>query len=126
MIKEIIKDIKQPMSLIVDYTEWSDPVLSFGGNNWSFYSVSSWRVIVNNKLDFACYDSVAEEKLKNFLNNNIISLEIQSDHLPSDPIFVFSNGCKLEIFSVTYLEPWVFGFHPHIVYVGSPSDSRYL
>ena len=126
MISKIIKDVINFTPLIVDYIEWNDPILSFGGNNWSFYSVSSWRAILNNKLDFACYDDVTEEKLKRLQNNHIISIEIQSNHLPSDPVFVFSNGYKLEIFSVTYLEPWVFGSPTTIVHIGSPSDSRYM
>ena len=126
MIKKIISDISKFLPLVVDYIEWDDPTLSFGGNRWGLSTISCWRVIKSNKLDFGCDDDIANEEVKKFLSDSVVSIEIQSEYLPSDPVFIFSKGHRLEIFSVMYLEPWVFGSPTGVVHVGSPSDDRYM
>lgn len=126
MIKEVINDNLQFLPLVINYIEWNDPILSFGGGNWSFSTFTGWRVVNNNKLDFTCRDENTDKRLNEFLNNHIIAIDIQSNHLLSDPVFVFSSGHKLEVFSEMYLEPWVFRSPNTIVYVGAPADNRYL
>lgn len=123
MITKIINDLSNFLPLSMDSIEWSDPTLILIGKNWSFSTVSSWRIIKNNKLIAGCYDEDALKIIKELSKSKVVSVEIQSNHISIDPVFIFSNGYKLEIFSTTFLEPWTFDFSSGTVYVASPSST---
>ena len=124
MIKKIIKEFTQLLPLSVEKIEWNDPSLILIGNNWNFATITSWRIINANELICGCYDKNAGDEIQKLKQFKIISIDIQSNHLSIDPIFEFSdeykNRCKLEIFSTTFLEPWIFDFSSDVVYVSSP------
>lgn len=122
MMTEIIRNIAVFLPLSIDLIEWNDPCLTLVGKNWNFFTTSSWRIIESNKLICGCYDNDAFKTLNEIKNLDIISIDIQSNHLLADPIFLISNGYKLEIFSTIFFEPWTFNFSSGIVYVSSPSD----
>ena len=52
----------------------------------------------------------------------IIGVEVQSTVLSVDPVLVFSNGQKLEVFSTDTFEPWVMHLPSGEVFVASPAD----
>src|SRR5258708_4085039 len=122
MIKSIIRDVEKFLPLNVEAVDWSDPVLTLTGPRWSFSTMSSWRLVENRVQICGCDDEFAQEMISDLEGVNIIAIEIQSMILLVDPVFVFSNSKKLEIFSSSYLEPWIFNFSSGITYVASPSD----
>jgi len=122
MIKKVIKDISVFLPLFLEAVEWNDPNLILIGKTWSFSTISCWRIINGNKLICGCYDKEVIEVLDQIKNTSIVSIEIQSNHLFADPVFIFSNGYKLEVFSTTYYEPWIFGSPSGIDYDASPSE----
>ncbi len=122
MMTDIIRNIAAFLPLSIDLIEWNDPCLTLVGKNWNFFTTSSWRIIDSNKLICGCYDNDGFKTLNEIKKLDIISIDIQSNHLPAYRIFLISNGYKLEIFSTTFFEPWTFNFSSGIVYVSSPSD----
>ena len=126
MMTNMINSVSSFLPLPVETVEWNDPNLILAGMTWSFSSVSSWRIIKDNKLVSGCYDKDSASISSILKNSEIILVEIQSSQLYIDPVFTFSNGYKLEIFSTTFLEPWIFDFSSGIVYVASPSTANTL
>lgn len=121
--KELIDDVSPFLPLQVDFITWNDPALILAGKGWELSTVSSWRIVNNkNVLELGCYDKGALEALEELQKNPIVSIELQSSHLLSDPFLIFGNGYKLEVFSTTFLEPWVFNSPSGIAYVASPSN----
>lgn len=121
MRKLITEDVKEFLPLYLESIEWNDPYLNLKGRGWNFSSVCSWRVVYKDKLMSGCYDDDAQETIRKLENSTIEKVLIQSNELSVDPVFIFSNEFKLEFFSTTYYEPWVFGLPPGMVFVGSPS-----
>ncbi|KGQ19958.1 hypothetical protein LF41_2465 [Lysobacter dokdonensis DS-58] len=52
----------------------------------------------------------------------IVGCEAQSTRSTIDPALLFDGGITLEIFSVTYLEPWIVVTAGRGHFVASPSD----
>jgi hypothetical protein len=117
MIKELIKNTSTYFPLMVNSLAWDHTTLRLMGEGWDFSTTCSWRIVVDSTLNYACYDSEVLEALKKLENNPIIAIEIQSKHLPVDPVFVFPNGYKLEVFTTARAEPWTFR---------SPSGTLYI
>ncbi len=122
MMRRIIKDVANFLPLHVDSVEWNDPNLILAGKGWSFSTIGSWRLIKNSKLECGCYDEKSGLIIQKMQGASIVSIDVQSIHIAADPVFIFSNGYKMEIFSTTFLEPWIFNFSSNVVYVASPSD----
>ncbi|MBN9378013.1 MAG: hypothetical protein BGO14_00830 [Chlamydiales bacterium 38-26] len=120
MIK-ITEYVNKSLPLYLETIEWDDPSLTIIGKEWSFYSLSSWRIVYENKLICGCYDKEATDKLKLLESSYIENIWIQSNFLTVDPVFIFANEYILELFSTTYLEPWIFRLSSKDVYVASPS-----
>lgn len=124
MMSKILKNISSFLPLSVNTITWDDPTLMLRGSDWNFSTIGSWRIVTSHCVVCGCYDQDTSQVLLELQSTKIISLEIQSTQLPIDPVFTFSNGSKLEIFSTTYLEPWVLDFSSGTVYVASPSDPK--
>ncbi|WP_068468687.1 hypothetical protein [Candidatus Protochlamydia phocaeensis] len=124
MMKKIIKNVARFLPLHIDSVEWNDPNLILIGKDWSFSTIGCWRLIDHNKLECGCYDEESIISIQKIKNLSIVAIDIQSTQLSVDPVFTFSNGYKLEVFSTTFLEPWIFDFSSDVVYVASPSDDK--
>ena len=122
MIEPMLHCLRLLLPLQITTVQWHDPTLSIRGLNWDFHTTSAWRVINNHVILYACWDDVAHQKISELIKREIISVEIQSTMLSVDPVFVFSNGQKLEIFSTDTFEPWVMHLSSGEVFVASPSD----
>ena len=123
MIDDLIKIISRHLPLRIERSEWNDPVLSIGGENWSFNTTSSWRVVNNSRLIAGAEDNLASEVITTLIGTDIEFCEPMSKNPNIDPRFVLSNGTKLEIFSASGFEPWVLslpGNEPTIV--ANPSE----
>lgn len=121
-MKKLIENISDFLPLSIHSIEWNDPNLIIIGENWKFSTVSSWRLIKKNKLICGCYDVEAIEVIKEIKDLSINSIDVQSIQLLVDPVFIFSNEYKLEIFATTFFEPWIFEIPSGLVYVASPSE----
>ncbi len=123
-MKTLFKTINSYVPLSIISVEWSYPALNISGPNWIFNINCAWRITDNQKLVCGCEDPDASEVLKNLIDQEIIEILSQSTSLSIDPILVLSNNYKLEVFSTTYLEPWIFELPNKSVFVSSPSDPK--
>ena len=126
MMNELCYEIEQFLPLNLESSEWNDPVLHFYGKNWGFSTMSPWRIVQNNRLLFGWSDETVENVINKIKNYTIVSIQIQSNDFPVDPVFIFSNGYRLEVFSTFYLDPWVFQLPSGAFYNGNPSDPKWV
>ncbi len=123
-MKNLFKNISDSLPLEITTALWEYPNLNLSGENWSLNINCSWRIIDNDKLLCGCEDTDAEEVLTKLKSLSIIEIKPQSAFLPIDPTLILSNSYKLEIFSTTYFEPWIFELPNKPVFVASPSDPK--
>lgn len=124
MIKPLLHCLRQLLPLKVTLVTWDDPVLLLQGPDWDFHTTSAWRVINDKIVVYACWDNNVTQKLQGLVNQEIISVEIQSSMIEVDPVFLLSHGQKLEIFSTDTFEPWVMHLPSGEVFIASPSDQE--
>lgn len=70
-------------------------------------------------------DATAGDHINELVGSDIIAIVAQSLTLKADPVFILSDGRKLEVFSDQYLDPWVMRL-PGMTFVASPTDPRYV
>ena len=121
-MKNFFNSIDSFLPLVPSTILWDSPNLNISGANWSFYTSCAWRIIDKEKMICGCEDLDTAEILNLLVDIEIVKIFPQSKNLSIDPVFVFSNGYKLELFSTTYFEPWTFALPQDPVYVASPSD----
>jgi hypothetical protein len=122
MIDERRASVSVILPLRVDELEFSDPVVVLAGPNWSLSIVCPWRLTRKSVLVTSIDDPGAEARLRELVGASIIDVVSQSSGGASaDPVLVFADGARLEIFSDTDLDPWVMRL-PDKTFVGSASD----
>ena len=122
MINWIKQSVNPCLPLLVENANWDGTTLHFHGKEWRFSSMAAWRIIYNNKFisgSGMTHDFKIIARIKNLY---IVAIEIQSPDFPIDPVLIFSNGYRLELFSTFYLEPWIFSLPGPIVYAADPTS----
>lgn len=71
-----------------------------------------------------CYDENSVDFVKKLVGETITQIDIQDSVLKIDPVFVFSNGLRLEIFSTDTFEPWTFNVEKLGLFVPTPSEPQ--
>jgi len=120
MIDYIIRLIRQCFPLPVKGVSWDGNILTLSGPNWSFSTISAWRVLDNgSSIEYACWDCEVENRIKEFEGENIIEVYKQGAIVTVDPVFKLSTGKQLEIFSSDTFEPWVLKLPNGQVFAGA-------
>ena len=125
MFEEFLNELRQALPLKVTMVEWNDPLLTILGKDWNFNAMTEWRCCDNFKLIKACYDNNSSEFISKFVGLDIIGVDCQSGLPVIDPVFIFSNGLKLQFFSTTALEPWKFRLPNDKLFIASPTDENW-
>ncbi|HEX7661178.1 MAG TPA: hypothetical protein VF444_17035 [Pseudonocardiaceae bacterium] len=114
------------LPLVIKEAHWIEPslTLSLVGNGWAFGSISAWRVLKGDVLEFSYSTVEASDLILNLCGLSIVSVTSQSPRMAGDPAFELSDGRWLEIFSDIAVDPWVMSL-PDFGFVGAPGDSRY-
>lgn len=126
MMQQLCLEAASELPLKIESLEWDDPVLNFYGHNWGFSTMSAWRIVQDGVIVCSSQEQNKASYLQKMKGEWIKSIEIQSEELPVDPVFILSNGYRLEIFSTFYLEPWVFRLPTGGFYNGSPADAKWI
>lgn len=122
MIEELRASVSALLPLRVAELEFNDPVVVLTGPNWSLSIVCPWRLTRGGALVTSIEDPSAEARLRELVGGSIVDVVAQSSGEASgDPVFVFADGARLELFSDTDLDPWVIRL-PDKTFVGSASD----
>ncbi len=123
-VRSIIDDLQLHMlpllPLVIQEAEWNDPVLTLIGPGWSLASLSPWRVVANSRLVYGWSHADAGDLVWDLCGQSIISLGVQSQLTPVDPVLHLSDGRAIEIFSENAVDPWSIQMSG-ATFVGSPS-----
>lgn len=112
----------EKLPLRVLRAEWRDPVLLLHGAGWRMTVTTTWRLLFQGRFVFGS-DNIEPEMVDCLLTNNLITdCRWQSSLAHLDPLFVFSCGHVLEVFSVSAIEPWLLSFGDENLFVASPSE----
>jgi hypothetical protein len=125
MFEKFIYEIREFLPLKITLAEWNDPLLTILGYNWNFNTMTEWRVCDNSKVIKACYDDESSNFIRNLNGLNIIKVNCQSGPPVIDPVFEFSNGLFLQIFSTSAIEPWKFQLPNNKMFIASPTDEKW-
>jgi hypothetical protein len=121
MINDLRTSLSALLPLRIDGLEFNDPVVVLIGANWSLSIVCPWRLTRGGALVASIEDPSAEAHLRDVVGGAITDVIPQSAGGASpDPVFVFADGARLELFSDTDLDPWVMRL-PDKTFVGAAS-----
>ncbi|MBA3238007.1 MAG: hypothetical protein H0T62_06605 [Parachlamydiaceae bacterium] len=121
MIEKMIVQAKQYLPLQILEVVWDGTVFQMYGSTWNFNTLSARRLSSKNKMIISCFDKDSERVINCLKNVEIIDVDLQTNFLKIDPVFILSNGQRLEIFSTDTYEPWIFKFS-EIVYAPTPGE----
>ncbi len=122
MIELMVQEAKKYFPLAITSITWDETVLNMYGPNWSFTTLSAWRVSMEDRIIFGCFDRDSIELTKELTGREITDIYIQADKLKVDPVFLLSNGQMLEIFSTDTYEPWTFKINKLGLFVATPGE----
>ena len=122
MIEKMITQIKKHLPLKITHAKWNGTIFQIFGSTWNFATLSAWRISNENKVIVGCFDDDSIESIGMLNDLEICDICFQTAFLKIDPLFHFSNGNKLEIFSTDTYEPWTFQINEIGIYIATPSD----
>lgn len=103
-----ISELSDLLPILIDDITYKNDVLTISGSNMKFICKCPGRFIIDDSLIYPLSESRAIKLQEKIKNCHINSIQAQSPHLKIDPVFSFSNGIKLELFSTSKSEPWIF------------------
>lgn len=116
MISEIQTIIQKILPIKIDEASWNAPTLHFHGIDWSFWTLSAWRISLKNRFVCGSDDENNPDIERILTGSSIESISAQSANFPVDPVFYFSDGHVLEIFSDASYDTWTFHLPGDVVY----------
>lgn len=122
MIERMIIKAKQLLPLMISEILWDGTMFHMYGSNWSFFTLSAWRISTINRVIFGCYDNDSMTLINSLKNVEILDIDIQTSPLTIDPVFILSNGQKIEIFSTDTYEAWTFQVGELGLFIGTPNE----
>ena len=118
----MITQTKKYLPLKIKEASWNKAAFHMGSDDWGFYTLGGWRIVTDKKVVFGCFDDIADEISKYLIDIEIVRIDIQESILKIDPVFVLSNGEKIEIFSTDTYEAWSFRLDEKTLYDATPHD----
>jgi hypothetical protein len=108
MMEHFFKTVPTYLPLNIQAATWENPQFNIHGKGWYFNLVGEWRIIDSEKILVACDDKDAYSYIAKLIGLQIIGVQPLSGKPYLDPVFLLSDGTKLEVFSNQPLEPWRF------------------
>ncbi len=113
-----MRQARKKAKLIMEI-EWNEPLLYIMTEIFIFNARTEWRLFDKRSEYIGCYDDEINSELSKLIGEQIVSIRTQNDTL-IDPLFQFSNGCEIEIFSSSNtLETWTMKFLDDNVFIVS-------
>jgi hypothetical protein len=126
MLKLFIEDLKKQLPLKIEVANWDETLLHIRGENWSFNGLTEWRIVDSKRMIIGCYDGGSEDMISRIIGKEIVDVDTcGSAFIKIDPVFVFSDGSALELFSTGALEPWKMTLPNGRIYIASPTDKNW-
>ncbi|MBI5491084.1 MAG: hypothetical protein HY905_27380 [Deltaproteobacteria bacterium] len=100
---------------------WDGTTLVVTGDGWRVRALCSWRLMRRGTLTVGSDDKESGRGIEALRGTELV--DVRTAEIPVDPVLIFSEGVRLEIFSSSSFEPWVIHVDGHpVVFVASPSD----
>lgn len=122
MIEKMIFDANKSMPLQIDEAIWDGTSFHIYGESWSFATLSAWRLSSFDKIVCGCYDENSYQIVSSLKGQFIQKIEFQETILKIDPVFILSNGLRLEIFSCDTYESWTFNINQLGIFIATPQS----
>jgi len=103
----------------IEQVSWDGDTLMLSSAAWSFRTASAWRVSKDYELQFACWDDDARILVSQFLGTSVVEFNWIINRQPIDPSIKLSDGCVLDVFCSTSIEPWVMELSDEAIYIGN-------
>lgn len=107
------------LPLCIKNVEWGGDSLVTSGDNWRFVTSSAWRVSQGKELLFACWDDQINTRTEDLVGLSVVDMSWIASGQPIDPLFIFSDGRRLDVFCSSFSEPWVMSLPDNSIYVGN-------
>lgn len=122
MIHKLKHALDKHFPIKITLYEWDGDNLFIGSDNWSFNTISAWRILKDGYMLAGCHDPDVEPILKEAVCQEIIGIECLKSNPSFDLEFIMEGNYKLQVFCTTYYEPWIFRIDGQSTFVASPSD----
>jgi len=124
LIRKLIGLLTASLPLTIEEVTWNSPMLWIGGAGWNFNSVSSWRITSRRIVLCADADDSAPTIIQTLIGQKVVGVDVQSTSVEVDPVFILSDGRRLEIFATDTYEPWTMELPTGEMFVSSPGDEH--
>jgi hypothetical protein len=124
MNKENIKYANGKLPIQIIEIDWCDPLLHIRTEKFIFNARTEWRLFFKGNQYIGCYDGQINKEIPKLIGEKIVAIRTQNNRL-IDPLFEFSNGCQIEIFSSsnTY-ETWTMRFLDDSIIIESNESNK--
>ena len=100
-------DLASRLPLAITRAEYDGTTLLIAGPEWSFATISAWRVSLNGVLRYGWSAPEAPAEIAKLVGGQLISMQHQSSIIAADPAFELSTGEWLEVFADHGADPWI-------------------
>ena len=115
---DVIAFSREKLPLLIVGADWNGANLSIWGPNWSFNTMSAFRLIFDGHRACGCYDTDMVEDIKNIVGNRIVSIE-KLTRIGQDFSFVLEDNSLIQVFAAISIEPWIFSIRGEMTFVGN-------
>ena len=122
MIETMLTKTVPYLPLEIFDIRWGNGELQLRGTGWNFIALSAWRLSFENRVLFGCYDSDVQEEIEIIKGLQIIRIECQEKLLKIYPVFILSNGQRIEIFSTRTVKPLTLEIEKLGVFLGGQNE----
>jgi hypothetical protein len=99
---------KQYLPLKIAEVRWDGTIFQMYNLTWKLTTLGVWRISAKNKIIFGCLDKGSIQLVNSLKDLEILDIDFQTHSLKVDPVFILSNGQRLEIFSTVKHGAWNF------------------
>ena len=118
-MNDLQKYIDEFKPLALDGIDWDGFTFSISSGLWRFSTNCPWRLLNAKKLITGCCEKNASQDINRMNKCQITAITTQTVNFPVDPVFDFSDGYRLEIFSTKSKESWRFYLPDGRIIIGS-------
>jgi hypothetical protein len=125
MMTNFLREVRESLPLRIEQVSWEDAQFNINGEGWFFNLVGEWRITDNEKVLAGCYDDFVQDYVQKLKGTSIVDIKPLSGPPYIDPVFILSNGFRIEIFSTKALEPWRMMIAENHLYIAEPNDANH-
>lgn len=107
MIEELNSALQPLLPLKIGWVEYTDPVLTLGGDGWSLSLACPWRLVSGTSVVSAWDDVDVEDSSWDLVGHQITNAGSRIEENREDPAFSLTGELRLEVLADSDLDPWV-------------------